>query len=253
MSSLHGKETDVPASKKKKRESSSGPTVEIRHPYLQFPPENQKELFQILRNSPLLSRRFSPPVECARVQYSFGLYTEEFMDENDLDTLRRHIHYSPSKYWYALVTGSATYDPSRSKASVLSPSLRYLHTILAHTLTGRQESTSVVNTHDACFLWSTVNGHVLKLTYFIALAIRHQTNQHQRGGHLHWSLRDSTGTTLRAPQHTKEGDPEDITDDKAPRHEDPPSQPPPPSRPVHAAASYADISERLIRFKKQCF
>ncbi|KAK5785540.1 hypothetical protein PVK06_040135 [Gossypium arboreum] len=28
---------------------------------------------------------------------ALGLNTEEFMDENDLDTLRRHIHYSPSK------------------------------------------------------------------------------------------------------------------------------------------------------------
>ncbi|PPS09912.1 hypothetical protein GOBAR_AA10731 [Gossypium barbadense] len=35
------------------------------------------------------------------------------------------------------------------------------------------------------------------------------------------------------------------------KHEDPPSQPPPPSRPVHAAASYADISERLTQFEQQ--
>ncbi|PPS14279.1 hypothetical protein GOBAR_AA06298 [Gossypium barbadense] len=31
----------------------------------------------------------------------------------------------------------------------------------------------------------------------------------------------------------------------SPQHEDPPTQPPPPSRPVFVAASYADISERL--------
>ncbi|PPR85723.1 hypothetical protein GOBAR_AA34968 [Gossypium barbadense] len=37
------------------------------------------------------------------------------------------------------------------------------------------------------------------------------------------------------------------------RHEDPPTQPPPPSHPVHAAASYANISERLTRFEQQCF
>ncbi|PPR88944.1 hypothetical protein GOBAR_AA31740 [Gossypium barbadense] len=37
----------------------------------------------------------------------------------------------------ALIPGSATYTPSRSKASALPPSLRYLHSILAHTLTGR--------------------------------------------------------------------------------------------------------------------
>ncbi|PPR97331.1 hypothetical protein GOBAR_AA23335 [Gossypium barbadense] len=78
------------------------------------------------------------------------------------------------------------------------------------------------------------------------------------------------GTTLRAPQHR---DPRIIPhshwpdvstrhlehayhedDQEASRnlpspHEDPPTQPPPPSRPVHAAASYADISERLTRFE----
>ncbi|PPR82737.1 hypothetical protein GOBAR_AA37979 [Gossypium barbadense] len=46
---------------------------------------------------------------------------------------------------------------------------------------------------------------------------------------------------------------EDIPDEVPPQHEDLPSQPPPPSRPVHAAASYADISKRLTRFKQQCF
>ncbi|PPR83239.1 hypothetical protein GOBAR_AA37474 [Gossypium barbadense] len=39
----------------------------------------------------------------------------------------------------------------------------------------------------------------------------------------------------------------------SPQHEDPPTQPPPPSRPVHAVASYADISECLTRFQQQCF
>ncbi|PPS10563.1 hypothetical protein GOBAR_AA10086 [Gossypium barbadense] len=33
---------------------------------------------------------------------------------------------------------------------------------------------------------------------------------------------------------------------------DPYSQPPPPSRPVHVAASYANISEHLTRFELQC-
>ncbi|PPS16318.1 hypothetical protein GOBAR_AA04259 [Gossypium barbadense] len=36
-------------------------------------------------------------------------------------------------------------------------------------------------------------------------------------------------------------------------HEDPPTQPPPLSRPFYAAASYADISKRLTRFEQQCF
>ncbi|KAH1039307.1 hypothetical protein J1N35_041050 [Gossypium stocksii] len=66
---------------------------------------------------------------------ALGLYTKEFMEEEDLSELHRHIHYSLSKCWLALVPTSATYDPSRSKATALSPSLSYLHAILAHTLT----------------------------------------------------------------------------------------------------------------------
>ncbi|KAK5793461.1 hypothetical protein PVK06_034609 [Gossypium arboreum] len=82
---------------------------------------------------------------------ALGLYTEEFMDDDDFDSLHRHIYCSSSNCWKALVPASATYDPSRSKASALAPSLRYLHAILAHTLIGRQESTGVVNTNDTYF------------------------------------------------------------------------------------------------------
>ncbi|PPS01881.1 hypothetical protein GOBAR_AA18780 [Gossypium barbadense] len=81
----------------------------------------------------------------------------------------------------ALAQVSSTYDPSRSKASALPPSLRYLHAILAHTLTGRRESTYVVNTHDAYCLWCMAKAHVTDLAYFIAFAIRHQTEQHRKG------------------------------------------------------------------------
>ncbi|KAK5811471.1 hypothetical protein PVK06_026807 [Gossypium arboreum] len=112
---------------------------------------------------------------------ALGLYTEAFMEDNELNTLHRHIHYSFSKCWDALVLSSASYNPSRSKASALSPCLRYLHTISAHTLTGRLKSTGVVNTHDTYFLWSMANGHIFDLAYFIALPIHHQTERHRRG------------------------------------------------------------------------
>ncbi|KAK5842662.1 hypothetical protein PVK06_005043 [Gossypium arboreum] len=218
------------------------------------------------------------------------------MDDNELDTLHRYIHYSPSKCWKDLVPASTTYDPSRSKASALPPSLRYLHAILAHTLTGRRESTGVVTTHDAYFLWSMANEHILNLAYFIALAIYHQTEQYRRGvisigpyvTRLAWHFRllntvaQSSSLTLigqMSPQgnssmlsmrmiekrcgtyphqylliqSTKEEDPEDITDDVPPRHEDPLSQPPTIHHPVHVAASYSNISKRLTRFEQQCF
>ncbi|PPR89764.1 hypothetical protein GOBAR_AA30921 [Gossypium barbadense] len=83
--------------------------------------------------------------------------------------------------WRAFVPALATYDPSRSKASALAPSLRYLHAILAHTLTGRRESTSIANTHDAYFLWSMEHGNIFFLAYFITLAIHHQTERHRKG------------------------------------------------------------------------
>ncbi|PPS06605.1 hypothetical protein GOBAR_AA14038 [Gossypium barbadense] len=57
----------------------------------------------------------------------------------------------------------------------------------------------------------------------------------------------------RLAQSTEEEVYEDIPDDVPPQLEDPPTQPPPPSRPVHVATSYADISECLTRFEQQCF
>ncbi|PPS13535.1 hypothetical protein GOBAR_AA07049 [Gossypium barbadense] len=66
------------------------------------------------------------------------------------------------------------------------------------------------------------------------------------------TLTSPTFYGYRLAQSTEEA-PEDITDDVPLRHEDPPSQPPPPSRLVHAAASYADISELLTRFEQQFF
>ncbi|PPR98043.1 hypothetical protein GOBAR_AA22620 [Gossypium barbadense] len=111
---------------------------------------------------------------------TLGIYTNEFMEEEDMNALPRNIHISPSLCWKALVTLSSTYDPCCSKASALAPSLHYLHAILAHTLTGRRESTGVVNTHDAYYLWCIVNGHMTDLAYFITFAIRHQTERHQK-------------------------------------------------------------------------
>ncbi|PPS09387.1 hypothetical protein GOBAR_AA11256 [Gossypium barbadense] len=73
------------------------------------------------------------------------------------------------------------YTDDRLKASTLAPSLRYLHAILAHTLTGRRENTGFINTHDAYYLWCMVNVHVTDLAYFISFAIRHQTGWHWKG------------------------------------------------------------------------
>ncbi|KAH1081293.1 hypothetical protein J1N35_021054 [Gossypium stocksii] len=103
------------------------------------------------------------------------------MEEEDLSTLHRHIHLSPFRCWKAQVPASSTYNPSRTKATALTSSLRYLHALLEQTLTGRRESTEVVSTHDAYCLWSMANAHTIDLAYFIALAIQHQTERHRRG------------------------------------------------------------------------
>ncbi|PPS04341.1 hypothetical protein GOBAR_AA16325 [Gossypium barbadense] len=57
----------------------------------------------------------------------------------------------------------------------------------------------------------------------------------------------------RLTQSTEEEAYEDIPNDVPPQHEDPPTQPLPPSRPVHVAASYAAISEHLTRFQQQTY
>ncbi|KAK5843238.1 hypothetical protein PVK06_005688 [Gossypium arboreum] len=103
MSSSCGKKTTVPASKKRKgAASSSSPTVVIRYPFLEFPLGPQEELFQTLRAQPLgtVMTNFDDPgtvqfrvgglvrqLSIPEFKIALGLYTEEFMDDNKLDTL----------------------------------------------------------------------------------------------------------------------------------------------------------------------
>ncbi|KAK5825638.1 hypothetical protein PVK06_020495 [Gossypium arboreum] len=134
---------------------------------------------------------------------ALGLYMDEFMDDNDLDTLHCHIHYSPSTCWRDLIPTLATYDPSRSKAPAHPPSLSYLHTILAHTLTGRRESTSVVTSHDAYFLWS--NGERARHRPYLLYCLHHlpPDGAAQERGHLYRALCDSI-SALRVPQYSSQ-------------------------------------------------
>ncbi|PPS07934.1 hypothetical protein GOBAR_AA12710 [Gossypium barbadense] len=197
MSSSRGKKTVVPASKKRKGESSSaGPTVEIRHPLLQFPEGSPKH-----RPLGAVLRDYRPDITGA---HNGTMLNVPSPDRNDKAYIRRsferRMNYMLSVATYISLSRSA----------------------------GRREITGVVNTHDVYFLWCMSQGHIIDLAYFIALAIQHQTERHRKG------------VISIGPYVTR-------------LHEDPPTQPPPPSRPVHAAASYADISERLTRFEHQCF
>ncbi|KAK5775725.1 hypothetical protein PVK06_043658 [Gossypium arboreum] len=167
MSSSRGKKVAVPSSKRRRRPSSSSihATAKVRHPFLEFSQASQEELFQILERDPslqvVMTNNYYPGTIHFRLGglvrmmsvpefgVTLGLYTNKFMEEEDMNAIPRNIHISPSLCWKALAPLSSIYDPSRSKTLALAPSLRYLHAILSHTLTGRRESTGVVNTHDA--------------------------------------------------------------------------------------------------------
>ncbi|PPS19167.1 hypothetical protein GOBAR_AA01402 [Gossypium barbadense] len=155
--------------------------------------------------------KVSLPAKRPELDAALGLYTEEFKEENELHALTRHIHSSPSKCWHTLAPSAASYNPSRSKASVLPPSL------------------------SVCCTGTS-------LTLPISSPSRFSTRQSR-----------TYPPQYRLAQSTEEEAYEDIPDDVPPQYEDPPTQPPPPSHPVHATASYADIYERLTRFEQQCF
>ncbi|PPR81594.1 hypothetical protein GOBAR_AA39119 [Gossypium barbadense] len=188
----------------------------------------------------------------------------EFKEENDLHALNRHIHRSPSLF------STTTYNPNRSKASALSLSLRYLHAILDHTITRH-----VIDL--AYFIafaiqhqteWHrkgviSIGPYVTRLAQHFGLLntaaqessltlIGQMSSQHISSMLSMRMVEKHRGTyppQYRLAQSTEKEAPKDITDDVPPQHEDLSSQPPPPSRPLHAAASYANISECLTRFE----
>ncbi|PPS13248.1 hypothetical protein GOBAR_AA07398 [Gossypium barbadense] len=171
MSSSRGKKAVVPASKKMKgASSSSGPTAEelffgiIEPTYLEI----TIELCSTFHLQTIMTNYDDPSTD----QFRLGGLVRQFSVPE-------------------FVPGGATYNPSRSKASALPPSLR----------------------------------HVIDLAYFIALETQHQTERRRKGEEAY----------------------EDIPDDVPPQHADPPSQPLSPSRPVHTAASYADISNEDVK------
>ncbi|PPR90921.1 hypothetical protein GOBAR_AA29764 [Gossypium barbadense] len=195
---------------------------------------------------------------------ALGLYTEEFEEENELNALSRHIHFSPPKCWHTLAPSTVSYNPSRSKASVLPPSLRYLHAILAHMITGRRASTDTEQHRKGAI---SIGPYVTQLVRHFgllntaaqesSLTLIGQMSPQGISSILSMRMierrRGTYPPQYRLAQSTEEEAYEDIPDDVPPQHEGPLTQPPSPSRSVHAAASYADISEHLTRFEQQCF
>ncbi|PPR94693.1 hypothetical protein GOBAR_AA25979 [Gossypium barbadense] len=214
MSSSCGKKAVVPASKKRKgASSSSGPTTKICHPFLQFPIGPQEELFQIFRVRPLIVGRCIDWAAVEQVQLA--------------DAIQALLTTDPWELFFGII------KPTR-------------------------ESTGVVNTHDAYFLWCMSHGHIIDLAYSIALTIQHQTERHRNGvisigpyvtrlaqhfGLFNTAAQESSLTLIG--QMSSQGISSMLSIRMIKKHKDPPSQPPPPSRPVHAVTSYADISERL--------
>lgn len=106
----------------------------------------------------------------------FGLYDEAFTQTPEYNTLliERPADEPMETCWSRLST-SGDYDPRRTKATSLrSPSLRYIHYLLSHILTGKRDSTGVVSRKDFDYLLSVVNGFRLHLGYQIAIAMHHQ-------------------------------------------------------------------------------
>ncbi|PPR91809.1 hypothetical protein GOBAR_AA28876 [Gossypium barbadense] len=168
MSSSRGKKVVAPASKKRKRASSSA-----------VPHVPQEELFKILGARPLITSHCIDWATVEQIQLAdvirallttdpwelfFGIIeptylelTMELCSTFHLQTvmtnyddpgtvqfcLGDHIHRSPLRCWDALVPSGATYNPSRSKISALPPSLRYLHTILADRIIGSTRQSGI--------------------------------------------------------------------------------------------------------------
>ncbi|PPS16931.1 hypothetical protein GOBAR_AA03644 [Gossypium barbadense] len=261
MLSSRGKKAVVPASKKRKGASSSlGPTAEVRHPFELFFGiieltylEITMELCSTFHLQTVMTNYDDPgtvqfrlgglvwQLSVPKFSTVMGLYTEEFKEENDLHALNRHIHRSLLQCWDALVPGTATYNPCRSKASALPPCLRKRVISIGPYVTQLAQHFALLSTvaqESSLTLIGQMSPQGISSMLSMRMIEKHQGTYPPQ---------------YHLTQSTKEEAYEDIPDDVLPQHEDPLTQPPPPSCPVHVAASYADISERLTRFEQQCF
>lgn len=105
-----------------------------------------------------------------------GLYDAEFTRTPTYDALQisRLGGESLEDAWRQLST-NPTYDPCRTKATTLrSPTLKYIHFILSHTLTRRNDSIGVISCGDFNFLLNMIDGFYLHLGYEVAVSILHQ-------------------------------------------------------------------------------
>ena len=132
--------------------SSSNPTVEACDPYIRFlalslghcidwAALEQVQLAghvrAIIATAPW-DRFFSiiePTYMELTLEFYFIFTLQHVMTIHD-EPCHHHIHYLPSLCWTKLTASMTPYDPTQSKATSLPLTLRYIHVILAHTLTG---------------------------------------------------------------------------------------------------------------------
>ncbi|PPR88730.1 hypothetical protein GOBAR_AA31955 [Gossypium barbadense] len=228
----------VPTSKKRKgTSSSSGPTMEVRHPFLRFLIRPQEELSQILQATPLIKG-------CC-IDWAAPTYLEITMELCSM---------------FHLQTVMTNYDDLSTVQFRLGGLVRQLNVLEFGTALGlymeeikEENDLHALNRHihrSPSWCWDALvpSGATYNPSSSKASALPPSLSMRMIEKH-----RGTYPPQYRLAQSTEEEAYEDIPDVVPPQHEDPPTQPPPPSCPVHAVASYANISERLTRFEQQCF
>ncbi|PPR85382.1 hypothetical protein GOBAR_AA35309 [Gossypium barbadense] len=154
ISSSRGKKIAVPASKERKGASSfAGPIAKIHHPLLQFPRGTQEELFQILQARPLIANCGIDWATVEQVQMA--------------DAIRALLTTDPWELFFRII--KLTYLELTMELCSTSHDYRKVREHWRHQHSRR------------LLLMVHVARDIIDLTYFIALAIQHQTEQHQKG------------------------------------------------------------------------
>lgn len=84
---------------------------------------------------------------------AFGIWTEEETRNSPIYTSAiREFKEDCQIYWSHIATEPSIYSPIRPRAYGLRPSLRYLHYILVHTITGPGDNVGVINSIEVAVL-----------------------------------------------------------------------------------------------------
>ncbi|PPR97962.1 hypothetical protein GOBAR_AA22707 [Gossypium barbadense] len=156
MINTRGKKTAIPASKKWKGPgvTSSSASIEARQPLLRFSSGPQEDLFQHLRVRPLgvgccidwaaLKQVGLADEVCAFITTALWDRFFVVLITFFASTITSITHRRAVALISQLVRSVMTHD---SKETSLSLALRYIHTLLAHMLTGRKKSSGVIDRH----------------------------------------------------------------------------------------------------------